>query len=448
MVERENWTSRIGFVFAAVGSAVGLGNIWGFPFMTASNGGAAFLVVYLVAVFLIGFPTMLGEFVLGRRGERDALSVFKRLGFSNWRVAGAVALLAAFVTLAFYSVIGGWVISYVVGSVSGGYVGDATGYFGSIATGPVAVGAHALFMGATVGIVALGIEDGIERATKVMIPAIVLLLVGLAVWVATLGGAAAGYDYYLSPDLGELSANLATIIPAAVSQAFFTLSLGFGVMIAYASYLDRDDSLPADGGAIVIINTLVALLAGLVIFPAIFAIGSSVPDSGGAGTAFTALADTFAQLPGGQAIGFVFFLVLLLAALSSSISLLEAFVSHVVDRYDYARRTVAAAVGSTIFLLGVPTALDGDALGWYISVVYNLALPLSVLLVVLFVGWVAADQMAEEVDLGSSFGDSFSVAWLWWVRLVIPLAVGFTLLLGIQTFLVQAGVLDSAIILG
>src|SRR6056297_2946154 len=194
MAERETWTTRIGFIFAAVGSAVGLGNIWSFPFQTGSNGGAAFLVVYLTIVFLLGFPAMLMEFVIGRRSKQNPISAFRELGYGNWSFAGTLGVLGSMVTLAFYSVIGGWVLSYVAGSATGAYFGSAEAFFGSVSVGGVAVGTHALFMALTIGIVAFGVQSGIERATKVMIPAIIVLLVGLGLWGSTLEGAAAGYE--------------------------------------------------------------------------------------------------------------------------------------------------------------------------------------------------------------------------------------------------------------
>jgi len=448
MAEQESWTSRIGFIFAAVGSAVGLGNIWSFPFQTASNGGAAFIVVYLVAVFLIGFPAMLVEFVIGRRSERNPVDAFADLGYGGWTIAGALGAFTSFATLAFYSVVGGWVLIYIVGSATGAYFGDAAAYFGSVASGPTALAAHAVFMAITIGIVALGVTGGIERTTKVMVPSIFVLLIGLAIWVFTLPGAGAGYGYYLSPDFGELAANFATIVPAAVGQAFFTLSLGFSVMIIYSSYLGRDDSLPADGGAIVIINTLVAILAGLVVFPILFAIGGEVPEAGGSGTAFTALAGAFGQLPAGAIVGFVFFMVLLFAALSSAISLLEVPVSYVVQHYDYERSTVAVTMGVVIFLLGIPPAMGTGILGWYNDIVFQFLLPLVVLLLIVFVGWVAADLSADELSQGSSVGSSFTGAWLWWVRLVVPIAIVLTFLLGIQSLLIKGGVLASPVFLG
>ncbi|UPV74624.1 sodium-dependent transporter [Halorussus limi] len=433
MAERETWTSRIGFIFAAVGSAVGLGNIWSFPFQTAANGGAAFLVVYLLAVFLIGFPTMMVEFVIGRRGESNPVAAFQKLGYGNWSFTGGLGVFSSLVTLSFYSVVGGWVLSYIVGSVTGGYFGDAGAYFGSVASGPVAIAAHVVFMVITVGIVASGVTDGIERATKFMIPAILVLLVGLAAWATTLNGATAGYEYYLSPDFSVIASNFGSIVPPAMGQAFFTLSLGFSVMIAYSSYLGRDDSLPADGGAIVVVNTLVALLAGFVVFPILFATGGASGAGGGAGTAFVALAGAFANLPAGGIIGFIFFTVLLFAALSSSISLLEVPVSYVTENYGYGRAPTTVAMGLGIALVGVPATFGTSWLGFYNDVVFNLLLPVSVFLLAIFVGWVADREAIDELGRGSSIGSSFTTAWLWWVRLVVPAVVLMTLWLGLET---------------
>jgi NSS family neurotransmitter:Na+ symporter len=432
MAQRETWTSRIGFIFAAVGSAVGLGNIWSFPFQTAANGGAAFLVVYLAAVFLIGFPTMMIEFVIGRRGEQNPVASFGKIGYKNWSFTGGLGLFASLITLSFYSVVGGWVLSYIVGSATGAYFGDAGAYFGSIASGPVAIGTHLAFMLITIGIVASGVTDGIERATKVMIPGVLILLVALAGWATTLDGAAEGYSYYLSPDFGVIASNFGSIVPPAMGQAFFTLSLGFGVMIAYSSYLGRDDSLPADGGAIVVVNTLIALLAGFVVFPIFFATGGAEGAGGGAGTAFVALAGAFGSLPAGGIIGFVFFAILLFAALSSSISLLEVPVSYVTENYDQKRSTTAVAMGGLIALVGVPATFGTSWLGFYNDVVFKLLLPISVLLLAVFVGWVADREAIDELGRGSSIGSTFTTAWLWWVRLVVPIAVIVTLYLGVK----------------
>jgi NSS family neurotransmitter:Na+ symporter len=437
MAERETWSDRIGFIFAAVGSAVGLGNIWQFPFQTAKNGGAAFLVVLLAVVFIIGFPAMLAEFVIGRRTERNAIDAFGSLGSSEWRVVGIIGIFTSLVTLAFYSVVGGWVLRYIIASATGAYFGNAEAYFTAVSAGWEAFGFHALFMAITIGVVAFGITDGIERSTKVMIPAIIVLLVGLAVWATTLPNAAAGYDYYLTPDFSVIINNFGSILPAAVGQAFFTLSLGFGVMLAYASYLGRDDNLPTDGGMIVVLNMSVGILAGFVVFPILFSIGVE-PGKGGMGAAFISLAGAFSQIPGGSILGIIFFIVLFFAALSSSISLLEAPVVYVIDNYDYSRWTVATVLGAIIFVIGIPTAFSGNYLGWYNAVVYNFLLPISVLLLVIFIGWIVPGDAADELKRGASLSQSSVTGWLWWVRIIIPIAVGATLLLGIRSLLLKA----------
>jgi len=442
---RETWTTRVGFILAAVGSAVGLGNVWQFPFQTGANGGAAFIVVYLLAVFLIGFPAMLAEFVVGRRAERNPIDAFARLGHRNWRVVGALGTLSAFWILSFYSVVGGWVIRYIVGSARGAYFSGSEAYFGAIAAGPEAVAFHAVFMALAVGVVAFGVTSGIERSTKLMVPSIVLLLGALAVWAGTLDGGAAGYAYYLSPDVGVIRANLGSILPAAVGQAFFTLSLGMGAMLTYASYIGSDDSLPADGATIVVLNTLVGLLAGLVVFPILFSLGIE-PGSGGLGAAFITLAGAFAQLPAGRLLGIAFFVVLLLAALSSAISLLEVVTSYLVDNTDRSRRSVAIVLGLAIFALGVPSAFGLSILTWYNDIAYNLLLPLSVLCLLLFVGWVDAGDAVTELRRGTGLSESGALMWLWFVRTVVPLGVLVTLLLGLQTLAVNAGLLAEAVV--
>ncbi|RDI72691.1 sodium-dependent transporter [Halopelagius longus] len=432
MSERETWATRAGFILAAVGSAVGLGNIWQFPFKTAQFGGASFLVVYLIAVFGIGLPAILAEFVIGRRAKLNAISAFGRIGHRQWRFVGALGLLTGFWILSYYSVVGGWVIRYIWGSLQGAYFGDPATYFGAVSAGLDAVALHAVFMFLCVVIVALGIEDGIEKATKVMVPSIVVILLGLAVYGTTLSGATAGYDYFLSPDFGALMSNLGDIVPFAVGQAFFSLSLGMGAMITYASYIDRDDSLVADGSTIVVLNTFVGVLAGFVVFPLLFAQGID-PNTSGPGAVFVSVAGAFANIPAGRIVGLVFFLVVLIAALSSAISLLEVVTSYVIDNYDVGRAPTAAAIGVSLFVLGLPSALDTAWLGWFDTLAYQLLLPVSVLLVLLFVGWVLGDEALSEVLKGAGVGNGFGVTWLWMVRIVVILAVLGTLALGIQT---------------
>ncbi|MFB6087315.1 MAG: sodium-dependent transporter [Haloarculaceae archaeon] len=431
MVERETWATRVGFLVAAIGSAVGLGNLWQFPFKTAANGGAAFVFFYVVAVVVIGFPAMLGEFVLGRRTHRNAVDAFAELGHREWRVVGALAVGTGFWILSYYNVVGGWVLRYIVGSATGAYFEAPEAYFGAVASGPEAVLAQAAFLAVVVGIVALGVENGIERATKVMVPAIVVLMLALAAWAATLPGAAEAYAYFLSPDLDAIVANAGDVIPFAVGQAFFTLSLGMAIMITYSSYLGSDDNLPFDGGVVVVTNTLVGILAGLVVFPILFA-NDIAPSTSGASALFVAIASGFAELPFGRVLGVVFFGVVLIAALSSAISLLEVTVAYFNDNTDVPRRVLAGGAGLGLFVLGLPSAWSLAWLDWFDHFAYQLFLPVSVLAVVVFVGWILADDAVAELRRGTGGLPAFGPVWLWTLRVVVVIGVLVTLGFGIE----------------
>lgn len=431
MSQRETWATRAGFILAAVGSAVGLGNIWRFPFQTSTNGGAAFLVVYLLAVLVIGIPMILAEFVIGRRANVDAIAAFRELGRPEWRFAGAIGVLAAFWTLSYYSVIGGWVIRYIGGSITGNALGAPETYFGAVSAGLPAIVIHGAFMLITIGIVAFGIERGIELATKFMVPSIVVFLIGLAIFAATLPGSGGGYAFFLDPDFGTIIENARTILPAAFGQAFFSLSLGFSVMITYASYLGRDDSLLGDGFVIAITNTLIGVLAGLVVLPLLFAEGVS-PDQTGPGAVFVSIPTALAELPGGallgRAIGIVFFGVVFIAALSSAISLLEATVAYAVDTFGISRAPAAVGLGGAAFALGIPSALDTAWLDWFDGIGVTLLLPLAVLSVVVFVGWIMGNEAVDELQQGTDI-TSFGPAWLWTLRTFVLAVVILVVLL-------------------
>jgi len=262
--EREQWATRTGFILAAVGSAVGLGNIWRFPFQTGQEGGAVFLLVYLAFILVIGIPAVLVEFVLGRRSERNPIDTFDRLGYAPWKVVGAFAVVGGFVVMSFYAVVAGWILRYTAVSATGAYFDNPESYFLAVSAGHEAVLFQFLFLAVTVGVVALGIQRGIELAVKALVPALVVLMVGLIVYAGTLDGAGAGYEWYLSPEFGVLADNWRSILPAAMGQAFFTLSLGVGAMITYASYIGEDRNLGVDTGWIVGVDTAIAAMAGLV----------------------------------------------------------------------------------------------------------------------------------------------------------------------------------------
>ena len=431
MSARESWQSRAGFIAAAVGSAVGLGNIWRFPYEAASNGGAAFLVVNFVLILLVGLPAMLVEFSIGRRAHRNIVDAYGK-GGKIWRFAGVFGLLTGFWILSYYSVAAGWVIRYLVGSATGAYFGDPAAYFGTVSAGLDALLLHALFVVLVVGIVSLGIKRGIELATKLMVPTIGILMVLLAIYAATLPGGGAGYEFFLQPDFETLVANIGTILPAALGEVLFTLSLGMGAMITYASYVDSDESLVTDGVVIVFANTAVGYLAGLIVFPLLFAEGVS-PGEAGPGAIFISVATAFQALPAGNVLGVVFYFVVLIAALSSGISLLEVVVSYFVDNYDVTRPKVAAGIGLGIFLLGVPSALDTNTLTLFDSVASKLLLPIGISLATVFVGWVYGREAATELGRGTR--DRLSQVWLWHVRTVVLVAVLVTLTISVAEFI-------------
>lgn len=423
---RETWATRIGFILAAVGSAVGLGNIWRFPFITAESGGAAFVVVYLLLVAFIGLPVMLVEFVIGRESKQNVVDAFPAIGQGSWKFIGVIGAITGFVILSYYSVVGGWVIRYVLGSLTGAYTGDAPAYFAEISTGMDAVAFDLLFVVMVATIVAFGVRDGLERAAKVMIPSVVGLMLLLAGYGATLSGAGEGYSYYLSPNLDTLLSDAVSILPAAAGQAFFTLSLGMGIMITYGSYLDEDRSLLRDSLVIVVADTFIAILAGLVVFPILFARGVD-PGTGGIGTTFVGLAGAFAELPGGEFIGAVFFLMLLLAALTSAFSILEVIVSFVIDTFDIPRKYATVGTGTLMFLIGIPTALDLDYLIVYDAVANNILLILGGLLLAIFAGWVYSEGAMREFQKGLADGDTLSTVWIWILRIPVIIVLAYVL---------------------
>jgi NSS family neurotransmitter:Na+ symporter len=437
---RETWATRVGFILAAVGSAVGLGNIWRFPFLTAESGGAAFLVAYLILVAIVGFPVMLAEFVVGRRTESNVVGAFRELGHRNWRVIGAIGAFAGFVILSYYSVVGGWVLQYIVASVTGAYTSDPAAYFGSVATGLNAVVYDAIFMLFIIAIVSLGVQDGLERAAKVMIPSVVILLAILAGYGATLDGAGAGYAFYLSPDLSTLFADAIGLLPDAAGQAFFTLSLGMGVMITYASYIGEQRSLLNDSLLILVVDTGIALLAGLAIFPFLFAAGID-PGTGGPGTVFQALGNAFAVLPAGQVVGTIFYIMLFLAALTSAFSILEVIVAYVTETFDVDRRTATPVLGVIIFLVGIPTALDIDVLTAYDVLANQVLLISGGLLLAIFAGWVYTDGAVDEFVTGMTGGDGIASVWVWILRIPVVLILLFVLYNGVLATIEAVGVL-------
>jgi len=416
--EREQWSTRLGFVMAAVGSAVGLGNMWRFPYLTAENGGAAFVLLYILTTVFIGLPIMLAEFTLGRGSKRSPIQALASFGGDGWKPLGGLFVAAGFLILAYYGVIAGWTFRYAADAVFHGFAGSPAARFQAAAGGWDAVLWQVLFMGATIAIVAAGVRGGIERTSLVLMPALALIVIGLDVYAATLPGAGAGYAFYLKTSFADVLSW--RVLADAAGQAFFSLSLGMGAMLTYASYLSRDDDLPQEAVVIAGSNFAFAFVAGLMVFPIIFAFGlSGEVGESAVGALFISLPKAFASIgAAGRIVGFLFFTAMLVAALTSALSLLEVVASSAIDGLGWSRRTAALVCGGLITALGIPAAFDLDILDLMDKVAGNVLLLVGGFFLAIFVGWVAPDPTGEVRKGASSTG--WLPAWRGFLRWVVP----------------------------
>jgi NSS family neurotransmitter:Na+ symporter len=422
---RERWSSHAGFLLAAVGSAVGLGNMWRFSYLTAEHGGAAFVILYIAISLVVGLPVLLAELVVGRGAQQSPIRALAHYGGPLWRPLGWVFVAAGFLILSYYSVIAGWTLRYAGMALWGGFDANIADRFADISGGWDAFGFHLVFMAVTIGVVAGGVRGGIERTSVVLMPTLFALVCGLAVYAATLDGADAGYSYYLSTDFSRIRS--LEVLTQAAGQAFFSLSLGMGAMLTYGSYLDRDNHLPNQALVIAGSDLAVAFVAGLVVFPMMFALGLSgeVKEST-VGTLFTVLPRGFAEMGGvGRLVGGVFFVALAVAALTSAISLLEVVVSTAIDGLGWSRPRAALWMGAAIALLGAPSAWSTDVLGVADAIANTLLLLLGGLLLSVFVGWVMPDPVSE-VRVGAE-GVRWFFLWRTLLRLPVPTILLFVL---------------------
>ncbi len=430
---REHWASRIGFIFAAAGSAVGLGNVWRFPYITGENGGGVFLIVYLAIVFTLGISIMIAELVIGRAAQRNPVGACRALGGRYWAGLGYLGLLSGFLILSFYCVIAGWTLSYAWKLATGGLGDNPAQAFQTFVAAPTeTIPAAAAFMILTVAVVLGGVKGGIERANLVLMPLLFAILVALAVRAVTLPGARAGLEFYLAPDFSTFGIGTLT---EALGQAFFSLSIGLGAMITYGSYLDREQNIPRAAGWVVGLDTLAAILAGFAILPAVFAAGLS--SETGPGLAFVILPTVFATMPLGTLFGTLFFVLLAIAALTSSISLLEPLVAYFIEEHGLRRAAATVAVGFAAFMLSVPSSLSlgpwadytvfgKGVLDFLDALTAGIMLPAGGLLIAIFVGWVLGPRAIAELGL-SSGRSRFASIWLWILRLPAPVAIAWIL---------------------
>jgi NSS family neurotransmitter:Na+ symporter len=416
---RGSWGTRAGFLFAAVGSAVGLGNMWRFSYQASETGGAAFVLLYVALVAAVGIPIMTSEFVIGRLTQQSPAVAVRRLAGPAWAPLGWLFVFCGLGILAYYGVIAGWTMRYAADAVRNAIPDDTGAYFGQVASGWDAVAWQLVFMTLTIVVVAGGVKGGLERANLVLMPLLFLILVGLAIWAATLPGGGPGYARYLRPDLSELF-SLGTLA-AAAGQAFFSLSLGMGAMMTYASYLRSEQNLGREAATIALADTAVAFVAGLVVFPVIFNFGleARIGEST-VGALFIALPAGFAQLGRvGDFVDTAFFVMLFFAALTSSISLLEVVVAALVDGLGWARRKASVIAGTLVTAIGVPLAFDTDRLGAADQIVGNFLLIVGGFCICVLVGYRLLPQADGELAKGLP-GSGARRAWSVFVRYVAP----------------------------
>ena len=438
-MKRDSFGSRFGALVAMAGSAVGLGNLWRFPYLVGENGGAAFIIVYILLSFVICLPIFVSEFVVGRKSQQNAYAAFRDLsGGSAWKWVGMFTVIVPLIVLSYYSVIGGWSVEYLLKSITFTFTdGDTRTTMSTMFTDFVSstwmpIIMHTAFLLATTLIVMVGIKDGIEKFSKVMMPLLFFMVLAIAVYSLTLPGAERGVDYLFKPDFSKIDGHT---FAAALGQAFFSLSLGFGTIMTYASYVDKKENPLFQSTATAVSDLMFALIAGVAIMPAVFAFGLD-PQSG-PGLVFETLPYVFSQMPAGGVIAIVFFIALLVAALTSSISMLEVAVAYLVEEKGLKRVSASLIVFAGCWVVGVLCSLSFGPLSgvkiaglsifdFFDSISSNILMTLGSLMTVLFVGWrLKKTDIYDEFTNGGTLSANarmFGVLWFL-IRYVCPLAI-------------------------
>ncbi|HYQ58376.1 MAG TPA: sodium-dependent transporter [Draconibacterium sp.] len=438
---RDSFSSKFGVIAAAAGSAVGLGNIWKFPYIAGVYGGAAFLFVYLAFIVAIGLPVMLSELIIGRSSRKNAFGAFKLLAPNTpWRYIGILGVAAAFLILSFYGVVAGWSLQYVFLSIENGFSSkspdEITNMFSTLISSPVKpVLLQLFFMLLTAAIVIVGVQKGIEKYTKILMPLLVLILIFLCVKSVSLEGAKAGLVFLFKPDFSKLSADG---ILSALGHAFFTLSLGMGTLITYGSYIKNDNNLINTVIDVTVADTVIAILAGVAIFPAVFAFG--IAPSEGPGLIFITLPNVFHQMPGGYIFSILFFVLLSVAALTSSISILEVVVAYFKEEFNMGRKASTILATFLISILGVLCSLSMGVLSPYTFlglnifdlmdwISANLLLPIGGMFIALFIGWYfGRKKVKQEIAQGGSLSGIFLATFMFLVKFIAPIAIAIVML--------------------
>lgn len=449
---RGTWGSKLKFILAAAGSAIGLGNVWRFPTYTGLHGGAAFVLLYIVAVCIVGIPLLIAELTIGRHTQRNPVGAFKRISPSKWFMVGYLGIFTGVFILSYYSVIAGWVIGFIFVAASGSFKGgdeELIRKIFEIVTSNPFIPLLLLFVviAITTYIVSRGVQKGIEGWTKVLMPLLFLLLIGLAIRSLTLPGASKGVQFYLSPDFLKIDS---MVVISAIGQALFSLSLGMGTMLTYGSYLSKKEDLFSSSIWVAVADTGVAFTAGLVIFPALFTIHGLSPAEGPS-LIFKVLPVIFSKIPGGLIFGTAFFLLLAIAAITSTISLLEVPTAYLVDEKKWKRWKSAIFIGFISFLLGIPSALSMGGIKLLSNLPFikidflslmdiiwgNLSLIIGSFLIAIFVGWKWGVKNAiDEIETSVK---RFRLKNLWkiLIKFISPLAILLILLNTIYTYIVK-----------
>lgn len=437
-VPREQWTSRAGFLIASIGCAAGLGNIWRFSYVAGENGGAAFLLLYVACIAMLGVPLMLGEFCIGRRAQADAVSAFGGAGRKrSWRLAGWLMVVASCVLLSYYAVIAGWAYKYFAGYLFGIVASSARGDFGAYFDAFVAdpfepVLWQFVVVVSTVAVVVAGVQHGIERFNRILMPLLGAIVILLAAYGLSLDGAIAGVTFLFRPDWSAFAHP--SIYFAALGQAFFSLGIGAGALLTYGSYAPPGVKLAPAAITVAAGDTLFAVIAGIAIFPAVFALG--LDPAQGPMLAFVTLPEVFSAMPGGRLFANAFFVLLGLAALTSAVSLLEVSCAALMRCLRWSRRTSAIVMGCVVFAMGVPSALGyGGLAGFGLfgvgiletvdRITSGIVLPIGGLLIAAFVGW--AWSRTEAVEAAGMHDGRLAGAWLFLLRYVSPCLIALIL---------------------
>ncbi|HLR64051.1 MAG TPA: sodium-dependent transporter [Pseudogracilibacillus sp.] len=432
----EQWTSKLGFILATAGSAIGLGAIWKFPYIAGKSGGGAFFLIFILFTLLIGMPILLAEFIIGRHTQKDAVTSYKIFApNSSWHGIGILGMITCFILLSFYSVVGGWILLYIVETLLGHLTGLAGSEYGALFDNLIANPAYVLlaqffFMAITILVVSRGIQSGIERASKIMMPALFIAFIILIVRSLTLDNIGEGLTFFLYPDFSSLTSNG---ILFALGQSFFSISVGVSVMVTYSSYLSRKEDLPKSALTIVLMNISISLLAGLAIFPAVFAFGFEPTE--GPGLLFVVLPAVFDQMAFGPFFLFVFLILFLFATLTSAFSMVEIIVASVTKDDQTKRKKTTWVTGMLIFLVGIPSALSfgilGDVTIFSLSIfdaadflVSNILMPIGAFLIAIFVGFkIPRQTLWREMKQGSSMAKRIFATWFLLIKYIVPIAI-------------------------